>query len=347
MGQRFRNGKKQRKVFLTRRDALLWESQEEEEKAKGPVAEPTPLASLSLQTWANEYLGYSKNKFVKKTLDEKVLSFKFFFKFAGLHPSDSVGKLSPYVAVGSLQKISVTRSGGAANKYKKNLAAAWEWGSRFLDMPKQNPFSDVEKFASERNERRVPTLDDFWKAYHATLTEKDKVMLYCYLQTGARMDELFRLKWQDVDFFGKRIRLSWRKNKAGEWRSQWLQVRDDLISALLGYKKKAQTELVFPSRTGGQYVTRVKWMDELCQRAGVEKFGFHGIRHLFASILAARNIPMVEIQYMLRHSSLATTERYIHRLKKENREALEALPGMPVSEKSTSEVHQKARLVIA
>lgn len=94
MGQRFRDGKKQRKVFLTRRESLLWESQEEdgEEKAKEPVAEPT--LSVSLQTWANEYLEYSKNKFVKKTLNEKVLSFRFFLKIARLLPSDFIEKLS-------------------------------------------------------------------------------------------------------------------------------------------------------------------------------------------------------------------------------------------------------------
>lgn len=341
MGQRFRDGKRQRKVFLTRKDALLWETEKEEREAvKEFVA--LPIFSVSLQTWANEYLRFSKDKFVRKTLDEKITSFRFFFKFAKLSPEKSVENLTPYIAVSALQKISVTRSGGAANKYRKNLSAAWAWGVKFLDMPKHNPFSEVDKFASERHERRVPTLDDFWKAYHATLTEKDKVMLYCYLQTGARMDELFRLRWHDVDFFGKRIRLSWRKNKAGEWKTQWLSVRDDLISALLRLKKSSLIELVFPSRTGLQYVTRVKWLDELCQRAGVEKFGFHGIRHLFASILASQNIPMVEIQYMLRHSNLATTERYIHRLKKENREVLEALPGLPDNGKSPSKVHQIA-----
>ena len=91
------------------------------------------------------------------------------------------------------------------------------------------------------------------------------------------------------------------------------------------------------------YQYRQHWLKKVCNEAGVKPFGFHGIRHLFASILAAQNVPLVEIQYMLRHTSLATTQRYIHRLKKENREVLAALPGLTASEtKSTSNVHQQA-----
>jgi hypothetical protein len=41
---------------------------------------------------------------------------------------------------------------------------------------------------------------------------------------------------------------------------------------------------------------------------------------------------------MLRHTTLATTQRYIHRLKKENREVLAALPGLTDFGKSPSEV---------
>jgi len=63
-------------------------------------------------------------------------------------------------------------------------------------------------------------------------------------------------------------------------------------------------------------------------------WAFHGIRHLFASILASENVPLVEIYYMLRHTSLATTQRYIHRLKNENREVLDALPGLQDFEKN-------------
>ena len=86
------------------------------------------------------------------------------------------------------------------------------------------------------------------------------------------------------------------------------------------------------------YEARVQWLKRSGTEAGVEQFGFHGIRHLFASVLASENVPLVEIQYMLRHTSLATTQRYIHRLKKENREVLAALPGLSDLGKSPSKV---------
>ena len=63
------------------------------------------------------------------------------------------------------------------------------------------------------------------------------------------------------------------------------------------------------------------------RKGGGKAFAFHGIRHLTASLLAERNIPLVEIQHHLRHDHLSTTERYIHQLQK-NRVAIDALPGL-------------------
>lgn len=157
-------------------------------------------------------------------------------------------------------------------------------------------------------------------------------MLFTYLQTGARRDELFRLRWSDVDFFGKRIQLFSRKNKAGEWKGCWISVGQELLDLLLKQKRATgQHSIVFGYLDGERFVPylyRQHWLKKVCDKAGIEHFGFHGIRHLFASILASQNVPLVEIQSMLRHDSLATTQKYIHRLKKENREVLVALPGL-------------------
>ena len=339
MGQRFINGKKERRCFETRKQALLWET----ERPISPEEQKEQLIhTISLLAWANEYLRFAEKNFVKNTFGEKCVAFRQFFSFSGIHPNDSVATLTSYQAQQSLQVQAAKRSGNAANKDRKNLSAAWSWGVNFLGLPEKNPFSHVNKFASERCERHIPTLDDFWKVFHFVQDDQDKLMLYCYLQTGARRDEIFRLRWTDVDFIGKRIRLSWRKNKVGEWRNQWISVKDDLIQWLIKHKKESNvnndSQNVFLYENMA-YLYRQHWLGRLCKKAEVELFGFHGIRHLFASILASRNVPLVEIQHMLRHTSLATTQRYIHRLKKENREVLEALPGLPEEEKSTSKVH--------
>jgi integrase len=337
-GQRIIHGKRQRRSFLTKKEALLWESE------RLPETAGQETLTVSLLDWATEYLRFAEQNFVKNTFVEKRFAFRQLFSFSAIQSSDSVEKLTAHKAQQALQVQVVKRSGNAANKDRKNLCAAWAWGVKFLQLPELNPFSKVEKFASERHERHVPPLDDFWKVLHIVEDDQDRLMLYCYLQTGARRDEIFRLVWSDVDFFGKRIRLSWRKNKVGEWRSQWLGVKDDLIQWLLKHKKKRssvlETDNVFISHQSMAYEYRQHWLRRICKRAGVEPFGFHGIRHLFASILAGENVPLVEIQYMLRHTSLATTQRYIHRLKKENREVLAALPGLMDSEKSPLKVLQ-------
>ena len=68
-------------------------------------------------------------------------------------------------------------------------------------------------------------------------------------------------------------------------------------------------------------------MRRLCDRAGVDRFGFHGIRHLCASILAGKGAPWVDIQQHLRHDHLSTTERCIHKIK-ETRSGVNALAGL-------------------
>lgn len=322
-GQRIINGKRQRRSFLTKKDALLWESQ------ILPETEETRILSISLLDWATEYLRHAEQNFVPNTFQEKRTAFRLFFS-SGIDAKQPVASLSPLRAQKALQQQSISRSGNAANKDRKNLSAAWAWGVKFLQLPEVNPFTKVEKFSSERVERYVPPFEDFLKVFHSLEDDQDKLMLYCYLQTGARRDELFRLTWADVDFFRKRIRLSWRKNKVGEWRSQWVSIKEDLAEWFLKHKKKTSDlkASVFLRTQGLPYEYRQHWLKRLCNRVGVKPFGFHGIRHLFASILAAQNVPLVEIQYMLRHTSLATTQRYIHRLKKENREVLAALPGL-------------------
>lgn len=72
---------------------------------------------------------------------------------------------------------------------------------------------------------------------------------------------------------------------------------------------------VFVSKnTGEAYVDRKHFVTKLCKRAGVKQFNFHGIRGLCATLLAQNNVPMKQIQSVLMHSNMMTTDRYIRRI---------------------------------
>ncbi len=102
---------------------------------------------------------------------------------------------------------------------------------------------------------------------------------------------------------------------------------DDLYDALLFLKQEEQdSQWVFVNpETKQPYLYRLHWMQSLCKRAGVKYFGVHGVRHLTASILAKGGVAMIDIQTILRHKNLSTTERYIRRIES-LRPALHVLP---------------------
>ena len=141
----------------------------------------TPTGSYLID-WAEEYLNFAKVKFTVKVYDEKRFIFKRFFKV--VDPEMPAPEMRPRLALSYLQKQVEERSGYAANKERKNLLAAWNWGIKYMALPAPNPFL-VDKFPEQRHNRYIPSEDDFWKVYDVA-EGQDKVMLLAYLQLAAR-----------------------------------------------------------------------------------------------------------------------------------------------------------------
>jgi hypothetical protein len=65
----------------------------------------------------------------------------------------------------------------AANKERKNLAAAWTYGGRYLDgFLTVNPCGAIEKFPETAHARYVPSKQDFWKVV-AVAEGQDRALL--------------------------------------------------------------------------------------------------------------------------------------------------------------------------
>ncbi|WP_316896788.1 tyrosine-type recombinase/integrase [Pseudodesulfovibrio indicus] len=87
-------------------------------------------------------------------------------------------------------------------------------------------------------------------------------------------------------------------------------------------------DLVFGSRFNGLLAPNNRWLKRLCSGDGVKPFGFHGIRHLAARVAIENGATIMEVKHLLRHKSIATTQRYILRTEKTSG-ALDALDAAP------------------
>jgi integrase len=306
--KRMINGQVRTRVFTIKQEAKKWE------------AEQSPDAWEKLQThtacfldFANAYLDMAAERFVKKTIAEKKIAFRQLFKV--VRPNDKLDEMTPAVALDVLRYALRSSSGNAANKVRKNLLAAWEWGKKYYGLPRSNPFRETEKFPADARPRYIPPEADFWKVY-AVAYPTDRVLLLFLLHTGARRGEAFRLTWGDVDFYGGKIRLGTRKTAHGGMEYSWVPMTTELHNALTGHKlQNTLNDLVFMSaRTGQGYINRQGFMRDLCKRAGVKPFGFHAIRHLSATILAYEGVDIPTVQAILRHHSPTTTAKYIKSL---------------------------------
>ena len=127
---------------------------------------------------------------------------------------------------------------------------------------------------------------------------------------------MLHLKWEDVDFRHRKICLSTCKTRDGSRKRIWLSMTKALHDALAEHRMRggSKSEYVFTSKTTGEpYVDRKHFVERLCTRAQVKKFGYHGIRGLSATLLA-QDLAVQEIQGILRHANLTTTARYVRSL---------------------------------
>ena len=168
-----------------------------------------------------------------------------------------------------------------------------------------------------RASKYIPPEDDIRKVLDvAEDWEKDLLMLL--LNTGARISEVLNLKWSDVSADG--IALWTRKRKNGSRQARNIPIGDNLRELLNRYAdKKSGIYVLVNPETDEPYrksQPSIKFMlKRLCKKAGVAAFGFHSLRHYFASrLLNTGRADLAEIQLVLGHQRASTTDGYLHSL---------------------------------
>jgi len=130
------------------------------------------------------------------------------------------------------------------------------------------------------------------------------------LLTGMRRGELFRLKWEDVDF--QRGFMTLVNPKGGQDCKIPLNKG---ARSLLESHPRTDSPYVFPGRDGELRVEVIKQVNKIKEKAGLPKDfrAMHGLRHVFASMLASSGeVDLFTLQKLLTHKDPHMTLRYAH-----------------------------------
>jgi len=140
----------------------------------------------------------------------------------------------------------------------------------------------------------------------------EKIILSVH--TGLRRGSLFPLRWEQIDFLNKLIRIP--RTKSGRPHSVPLSGTDLLTLQQLHSQRIPDCPFVFPHQGGrqdGQPVVSVKnGFRTARELAGIKDFTWHDLRHTFASWLMMRGASLRAVAELLGHRGLRMVMRYAH-----------------------------------
>jgi site-specific recombinase XerD len=148
---------------------------------------------------------------------------------------------------------------------------------------------------------------------NSTSNPKHKLLLMTTYACGLRLSEIRMLKPSRLDFHRKTLTV-----KAGKGsKDRIIMLEGELIESLKHYlNKNPNLQYLFEGRTPGKpypQSTISKIYDRACQNARISKQGgIHTLRHSFATHLLEQGTDLRTIQELLGHSSIKTTQIYLH-----------------------------------
>ncbi len=318
--------------FKTKRDAAAARAKRKEALKKIPTS-----TAMGYLTVCNAYLDYSSRKHALKTFKYKKSVFKSFYRF--LKKDFQIDEITPLMI---LKYLETRPSNNNYNVHRKELSSLFTYAKDKLEVIDRNPVKKIDKLPHTAARKRVPHGDDIIKLLEAADPETDeKDLLIVLLHTLARIDEVLRLTWDDINF-ERRVLTKWtRKTKDGSYKSIQVAINDELYYTLIKmWKSRKQDRWVFYNeKTNTRFYHRPKFMKGLCKRAGiVPYFGFHTLRHLMASILVDNpKISIKTIQKILGHSEARTTEIYLHSIDGAIETAMDSISGIFTVENDESQ----------
>jgi integrase len=200
---------------------------------------------------------------------------------------------------------------GSANRllimmrYIFNLTLKWE-----VPGIKANPCKGIPLMEENNKMERYLSVDEAERLYEAVCKSENTILKYIVpmlILTGARKREVLDARWEDFDL----SRRAWRIPISKSGKARHVPLSDGALNVLASMPRKVEWAFANPD-TGKPYVSVFYAWNTARKSAGLSNVRMHDLRHSFASLLINSGRTLYEVQHILGHTQVKTTQRYAH-----------------------------------
>jgi len=285
------------------------------DKLKGEVAEGKwferlPGEDYTFEDLIKKYMTeYSSvNKAPTSYIRDKSLSTHLLKCFGKFYLPDITPKM---ISEYKIKRRNEDASPTTVNHELTLMSHAFNLATKEWEIIKDNPVRKVAK-EKERNQIERWLTDDEEKRLMSASPDWLRPIITFAINTGFREGEILGLKWKQIDFSRREITISEQKND----QTDTLPLNDKVITVLKEKwnDRRKDAEYVFPSQNNTRISNRnlFRAFQIAKEKAKIEKFRFHDLRHTFATRLVRSGVDIYAVQKLGRWKTLSMVTRYGH-----------------------------------
>ncbi len=192
-------------------------------------------------------------------------------------------------------------------RYIYNCAIRWETTGIT-----KNPTNNIPLLEENNKKERFLSKEEAEKLLGAIQKSPNKMLQYIVpmlILTGARKNEVIKAKWEDFNFEQK----LWRIPMTKSGKARYVPLSNGVEQLLSNVPVYDGCSLVFPNpKTLKPYVSFYHAWNTARNSVGLGDVRVHDLRHSFASFLVNAGRSLYEVQKLLGHTQIKTTQRYAH-----------------------------------
>lgn len=284
-------------IYLSKQECKQAEAEklkEMDEQARNPTKDVSLVKAFNHRL---DYLELTRSK--EYYQDNLRICKKILKKWGNIKASEVTRNMVTELVMEELKRCKKGKLGNhRPNQVLKVIKASMNYAIKNFDLDIKNPCLHISKLPEDKKMKFIPTEEMIEEVIEKCNPAQKRLVRFAY-ETAARINECISLKYKDVN--DKHITLYTRKSENSSSIPR-LVPRPEFIE-ILGKGK------VFP-----EWEAYPRFLEKKVKELKHPQWNWHSLRHRRASIWANSDMPLFQIQMLLGHNQISTTQRYLHSL---------------------------------